>query len=219
LALMRGYATMLEMVGQLNEQQTNYVRKIVGGVESMSRLVNNLLDLGRIETGIGLQTELISASDVVERVTSTLQLQATQKKIQIKTEFPSQETSLVLEADPPLLQQALHNLLENAIKYNRNEGKITVRVQAQSERIIFEVTDTGIGISPMDQSRLFEKFYRGPQPGLQESQGSGLGLAIVRSIAERHSGQVWVESQLGKGSTFYMAIPLHQPVGATRNIR
>ena len=210
LTLMRGYTTMLEMVGQLNDQQSGYVRKILGGVESMSRLVNNLLDLGRIEAGIGLRPELISATEVVERVVSVLQIQATQKKIQIRTEFPVQGSKLMVEADPALLQQALQNLVENAIKYTKNEGKVTVRVQPQTERVIFEVSDTGIGISPMDQPRLFDRFIRLPQTGGQENQGSGLGLAIVRSIAERHCGQVWVESQLGQGSTFYLAIPLSQ---------
>lgn len=210
LALMRGYATMMEMVGQLNEQQLNYVRKILGGVETMSRLVNNLLDLGRIEAGVGLQTEIISVYEIVERVVNTLQIQATQKKIQIRTEFPSQGETLEIEADSALIQQALSNLVENAIKFTRNEGKITIRIQPQAERVVFEVSDTGVGISPMDQPRLFEKFYRSPQPVAPENQGSGLGLAIVRSITERHSGQVWMESQLGKGSTFYMAIPYRQ---------
>jgi PAS domain S-box-containing protein len=208
LALMRGYATMLEMVGQLNEQQTNYARKIISSVESMSRLVNNLLDLGRIEAEVGLQTELISASEIVERVVNGLQIQAVQKKIELKTEYLANGKSVMLEADPALLQQALQNLVENAIKFTRTGGKVTVRVQPQSERVVFDVSDTGIGISPMDQPRLFEKFYRGPQPGTPENLGSGLGLAIVRSIAERHHGSVWVESKLGTGSTFYLAIPL-----------
>lgn len=211
LALMRGYATMLEMVGQLNEQQSGYARKIVASVESMSRLVNNLLDQGRIESGISLQLEVVSARDIIERVTSSFQIQANQKKIQLKAELPANSSSVLIEADPALLQQALSNLVENAIKYTRNEGKVILRLQPQSERVIFEVSDNGIGISPMDQPRLFERFYRGPQASQPESLGSGLGLSIVQSIAERHAGQVWVESQLGLGSTFYLAIPYHPP--------
>ncbi|MEJ2707841.1 MAG: ATP-binding protein [Anaerolineales bacterium] len=211
LTLMRGYATMLEMVGELNEQQTNYVRKIIVGVESMSRLVNNLLDLGRIEAGIGLRVDTISVQDVVERVVSALQLQATQKHIQI-TSTLSDHTTPLIEADQALLQQALHNLVENAIKYTRPGGKVLIRMQARQERMIFAVKDNGIGVSPMDQPRLFEKFYRGAQHGSKDQRGTGLGLAIVKSIAEHHGGQVWVESQLGKGSTFYLAIPIHQRV-------
>jgi len=210
LTLMRGYATMLEMVGQLNEQQTSYVRKIVTGVESMSRLVNNLLDLGRIEAGIGLQLEMISVQDVVERVVGALQLQAAQKRIQLSTEFPPQAVPLI-EADQALLQQALHNLVENAIKYTRSEGKILVRIQVQHQGVVFDVMDNGIGVSPMDLPRLFEKFYRGAQQVSKDQRGTGLGLAIVKSIAERHGGRVWAESQLGKGSVFHLAIPVRQP--------
>lgn len=210
LTLIRGYSTMLEMVGELNEQQTSYVRKIVTAVESMSRLVNNLLDLGRIEAGVDLQLEMVVVHDVVERVTGSLQLQATQKRVQLQVEIPSHTVPLI-EADPALLQQALYNLVENAIKYTEANGKVTVSVRPREEGLVFQVSDTGIGIAPVDQPRLFEKFYRGAQRDGKRQHGSGLGLAIVKSIAERHGGRVWVESQLGKGSTFYLLIPLRQP--------
>ena len=209
LTLMRGYATMLDMVGPLNDQQTNYVQKIVTGVESMSRLINNLLDLGRIDSGVGLQLEMVNVPDVVERVISSLQLQAAQKRIQLTTEFPEKPLPQI-EADQALLQQALHNLVENAIKYTRPEGKVHLLLRVQPIGVVFEIIDNGFGISPMDQPRLFEKFYRGAQPGSRDQRGTGLGLAIVKSIAERHGGRVWAESQLGKGSSFYLAIPLRQ---------
>jgi signal transduction histidine kinase len=195
------------MVGPLNEQQTGYARKIISGAEQMSRLVNNLLDLGRIEAGGQLNIEELSAYELAARVIAGLQVQANQKKIQLRL-VQTQQSSPMFEADAALIQQALHNLVENAIKYNRNDGRVTVLVNPQEERIVFEVSDTGTGISPMDQARLFEKFYHTRQQPGKEQSGSGLGLAIVRSVAEKHGGQVWVESQLGKGSTFYLAIPL-----------
>jgi PAS domain S-box-containing protein len=210
LTLMRGYATMLEMVGQLNEQQVGYVRKIIDGVESMARLVNNLLDLGRIDAGVGLQLEMIPVQDVIERVVNSLQLQAAQKHITLSYEIP-QQTIPLIEADQALLQQALHNLVENAIKYTRPDGKVHVSTRVEPSGLVFEVTDNGIGVSPMDLPRLFEKFYRGAQQAAREQRGTGLGLAIVKSIAERHGGEVHAESQLGKGSTFTLSIPLHQP--------
>ncbi|MEW5868783.1 MAG: ATP-binding protein [Chloroflexota bacterium] len=210
LTLMRGYATMLEMVGQLNEQQTSYVQKIISGVESMSRLVNNLLDLGRIDAGVGLQLEMIPIHDVIERVVGAQQLPAAQKQIQLTSEIPKHTIPLI-EADQALLQQALQNLVENAIKYTRPGGKVHVRVQVQSSGMVFEVIDNGVGISPMDQPRLFEKFYRGAQQKGQDQRGTGLGLAIVKSIADRHGGRVWADSQLGKGSVFHFTIPLRQP--------
>lgn len=215
LTLIRGYASMLESVGELNQQQLNYVRKIISSVESMSRLVSNLLDLGRIEAGIGLQLEKVSVYDIVEKVVGGLQLEATQKRVQLATTIPEQTIPL-LEADPALLHQALHNLVENAIKYTEPNGKVQVRVSASQNRMLFMVSDTGIGISPVDQPRLFEKFYRGAQQVSKQRPGVGLGLSIVRSIADRHGGRVWVESQLGKGSTFYLEIPLsHTVVEAT----
>jgi signal transduction histidine kinase len=199
---------MLEMVGELNEKQADYVRKMVSGVESMTKLVNNLLDLGRIEAGVDLQVEVVPVQDLVERVTGALQLQATQKRVQLVTEI--QQGVSMIEADPALLQQALHNLVDNAIKFTEPGKKVTVRVGPGVDSLIFAVEDTGIGIAPVDIPRLFEKFFRGAQQGGKKPSGSGLGLAIVKSIAERHGGKVWVESLLGKGSTFYISIPLKQ---------
>lgn len=214
LSLVRGYATMLEMVGELNEQQTNYVRKIMSGIESMARLVNNLLDLGRIEAGVGLQLEMVSVQNILETVVGAFQLQATQRKIQLSTELvpDGAQTPLIIEADQALLQQALNNLVENALKYTEQGGKVHVRAECvptetKGQGVLFAVRDTGIGIAPVDQVRLFEKFYRVARRGKVEQRGTGLGLAIVKSIAERHQGIVWVESQLGKGSVFYLLIP------------
>jgi PAS domain S-box-containing protein len=210
LTLMRGYATMMEMVGELNEQQRGHVKKIVTGVENMSRLVNNLLDLGRIEIGVGLQVENVSVLDTIERATSALQLQATQKNIDLSVEL-SKDMPHAVEADQALLHQAFYNLVENAIKYTPQGGRVCVRTSSKPGRLIFEVEDSGIGIPPEDLPRLFEKFYRGTQREARAQHGSGLGLAIVHSVAERHGGRVWVQSVVGKGSTFYLQVPLVQP--------
>jgi signal transduction histidine kinase len=110
-----------------------------------------------------------------------------------------------------LLQQALRNLVDNAINFNQQGGEVWIRYKMDDGQIIFEVEDTGIGISPVDQQRLFEKFYRVESREKDKQAGTGLGLAIVKSIAERHGGDAWVESELGSGSTFYLAIPIRQP--------
>jgi signal transduction histidine kinase/HAMP domain-containing protein len=210
LTLMRGYATMLEMVGDLNSQQEGYVQKIVVGVESMSRLVNNLLDLGRIEADVGLRLEMLSVHDVIEQVTESLTMQAAQKQIQLHTSIPDEAIPLI-EADQALLNQALHNLVENAIKYTPAKGDVHISVHVRQDVMVFEVKDNGIGVSPVDQPRLFERFYRSANREAKRERGTGLGLAIVKSIAERHGGQVGLTSQLGSGSTFYIAIPVRQP--------
>lgn len=210
LTLMRGYATMLQMVGDLNDQQKGYVKKIVAGVENMSRLVNNLLDLGRIETGIGLQIEKVYVSEVSDEVINSLQLQAVQKDIRLTQELLGSNKNLIVEADRALIQQAMYNLVENAIKYTAVGGLVKVRVASRPGSVVVEVHDTGIGIAPLDLPHLFEKFYRSGRREAYQQRGTGLGLAIVKSIAERHGGRVWVDSQLGKGSVFSLEVPCEQ---------
>jgi two-component system phosphate regulon sensor histidine kinase PhoR len=213
LTTMRGYATMLEMVGELNEQQAGYVRKILSSVDGMNQLVTSLLDIGRIDAGVDLQLEMVPVQEVVERVVGALQLQASQKQVVISSDI-SQHAIPLIEADYALLQQALHNLVENAVIYTEPRGKVSVRVEPDKDQMVFTVCDTGIGIAPVDLPRIFEKFYRGGQKEAKKRQGTGLGLAIVKSIADRHKGRVWVESQLGKGSAFHLAIPFRQQKGA-----
>ncbi len=212
LTLMRGYVTMLQMVGELNDQQKNYTRKIITGVENMSHLVNNLLDLGRIEAGIGLQIERVLIQDVIEQVLTSLQPQATQKSIQLTQEGLDQPP-ITLEADRALIQQAIYNLVENGIKYTPTNGKVWVKIKPQNSRLVIEVQDNGIGIAPLDLPRLFERFYRSSRREAINQRGTGLGLAIVKSIAERHQGKVTVDSMLGKGSTFYLELPYNQKKG------
>ncbi len=210
LTLMRGYASMLELAGELNDQQKSYIKMIVQGVDNMARLVNNLLDLGRIDFGVGLQVESIPVLDIVERVTSSLQLQATQKKISLGVEIP-RDLPNVIEADQALLHQAIYNLVENALKYTPEGGVVTIHLHCTDSSLTFAIQDSGIGIPKSDLPRLFEKFYRGTNREALSKRGTGLGLAIVKSIAERHGGKVWVESELGQGSIFHLQIPLVQP--------
>jgi signal transduction histidine kinase len=209
LTLMRGYASMLPMVGELNEQQQSYAHKIISSVESMTQLVNNLLDLGRIEVGVGLELGDVAVLDILERVAGSLQQQAVLKKITLDLALP-RDMPHAVQADAALLYQAVYNLVENAIKYTSEGGRVTVEAHPASGALIFKVSDTGIGIPAQDMQRLFEKFFRGSQREARAQHGSGLGLAIVQSIAERHGGRVWVESQPGKGSTFFLQIPLAQ---------
>jgi signal transduction histidine kinase/HAMP domain-containing protein len=209
LTLMRGYATMLQMVGELNEQQAGYIDKIVNGIESMSFLVNNLLDLGRIEAGVGLDLEMVPVEEVTRQVIEGLHLQAVQKHIDLTFESPSENSRLV-EADQALLHQAIYNLVDNAIKYTNSGGKVAVSIKEKTGEIAWVVQDTGIGISPVDLPRVFEPFFKSAGQRSGQHKGSGLGLTIVKSIAERHGGSAKAESQLGKGSTFTFAIPLHQ---------
>lgn len=216
LTLIRGYTTMLEMVGELNEQQRNYVTKITIGVETMTRQVDTLLDLGRIEAGVDLQIDRVPLMEVVNDVVNMLQLQARHKEIDLALEVGGGLPQFI-DADRALLQQALYNLVENAIKYTQGGGWVKLSLKAHPGAVQFEVQDNGIGIPPEDQPRLFEKFFRGRQREARAQHGSGLGLAIVRSIAERHAGKVWMESKLGAGSTFYLLMPCRRPDRTSRD--
>ncbi len=209
LTLMRGYASMLQMVGEINEQQRSYIAKIVSGVDSMSKLVNNLLDLGRIDAGIGLKVERMNPINLAEQVVLELQPYANQKNIELILDYSiNRDTSI--DADAGLVQQALYNVVENALKYNPLGGLVKVNLSKNDGHVLFEISDNGIGIAPIDLPHLFEKFYRSGRREAYNLRGTGLGLAIVKSIIERHNGKVWVESKLGRGSSFYLELPVRQ---------
>ncbi len=208
LSLIRGYAGMIEMVGSLNDQQFIYTQKINAAIEDMTRLVNTILDLGRIDAGVRLQLELVTISDVVEGAMGSLLPIAQQRNILLEKTYVGGDG--LIQVDPGLVQQALGNVIENGIKYTNSGGKVTVNVLHQKDWVRFEVSDTGLGISKADQAHLFEKFFRSQRAEVKARRGSGLGLAIVRSIVEQHTGKIWFESLEGVGSTFYLQLPVRQ---------
>ena len=205
LTLIHGYAKLLRLAGNLNDQQETYINNIIEGVEDMKNLVQNLLDIGRLESGRTLEVNRTSASELSKKVFESMQPFAKQRNIHLDLALP--DSPITLDADEIFLSQALKNLIENAIKFTKMGGDVTLAVRELEDNVVFSVKDTGIGIAPLDQRYLFEKFNHRGTPLGQESKGSGLGLAIVKSIAERHGGKVWFESQLAKGSTFYLEIP------------
>jgi signal transduction histidine kinase len=175
-------------------------------VDRIAALVTNLLDLSRIEAGVALRYEKVVVEELIEQVTTTLQPQATQKKIQLDT-LALQETRTVIDADRALLTQAVYNLVDNGIKYTGVNGTVTTKVIPTPASVVIEVHDTGIGISPIDLPHMFEKFYRSGRRESYTQRGTGLGLAIVHSIVERHGGKARVSSNLGKGSCFSIELP------------
>ena len=209
LTLVRGYVNMLEMVGSLNDQQKSFIGKISNSIDHMNKLASNLLDLERFETGSGVRFEEINPGDITEGIITALKPQADQKNIHLNKTGDSSNITAI-DADPVLLNQGIYNLVENAIKFTPVGGKVTLEIRLEEPNITFVVRDTGVGIAPIDLASIFQKAYRPSQREPDQPRGSGLGLAIVKSIAERHHGMVWVESQLGKGCSFFFQIPIHQ---------
>ncbi|MEX1248562.1 MAG: ATP-binding protein [Anaerolineales bacterium] len=204
LKLTKGYLNMLGMVGDLNEQQAGYVEKIDHSLENISRLAANLLDLERVSGLKGLQVQAFSVEELIQEVFDELGARARQKRIDFSA--PTIGGAQPLEADRTLLQRALYNLVDNAVKFSARETVVEVKTTYSKDKVILAVTDRGPGIAPLDLPAVFGAK---PVKGRKSS-----GLVIVKSVIERHAGRVWVESELGTGSTFYCELPLTPPMPA-----
>ncbi len=169
-------------------------------------LINDLLDLGRIEAGFDTRRESVQLESILKNSLDMFEPLIAQKNHHLEKNISSNLPPL--RADPIRIRQMLDNLIGNAIKYTPKGGTIRINIHTEDHQLIFEINDTGTGIPLDEQPHIFEKFYRGSNTS-DEPRGSGLGLAIVKSIVESHQGRVWVESALGKGSTFTVVLPLY----------
>jgi PAS domain S-box-containing protein len=208
LTFMLGYATMLPMVGELEPKQREYVDKILGGIDQMSVLVEDLLDLGRLDAGIELTLIRLRMEEIIESVVEEFRQPAAAAGLNLRAEIAGNLPAV--QGDAALIRQAVANYVANAIKYAHHSGELVIRAMAGKNEVIVAVIDRGPGIPQGDQLRLFEKFYRVDQPGMERIRGTGLGLALVKSIAERHGGRAWCESKVGQGSRFYLALPIYR---------
>ena len=203
-----GYIELLDRVGPLNQQQKEFVKHVQVSAHSITELINDLLDLGRIEAGFDAMKDEVAFGTILRYTLDNLQHQIEDKHQEII--FDIAPDLPVMRGNPLRLRQVIDNLLVNAVKYTPENGRIKVSLRSESNQIIFEVADTGIGISPADQPHIFEKFYRANNAP-SSTRGTGLGLAIVKSIVENHSGRVWVESVLGRGTKFTVVLPSNLP--------
>ncbi len=205
----RGYADMLikGMCGPLTSQQEQFVHTIHSNAMRMQILVSDLLDVSRIETGhMRLEIKSVDLMSALEDALQATQGQIEARSQQLTVKVP--EDLPPVHADPARLTQILINLLSNAYKYTPEGGKIRVRAWQQNGFVHCAVSDTGIGISPDDQAKLFTKFFRSEDPAAQEMPGTGLGLCIVKNLVELQGGQIEVESQLEQGTTFAFTLPV-----------
>lgn len=212
LTAMHGFATMLdeEIVGTLNEKQHHYIAKVVSGTTQLAALIENIADAGRYdpETGFYEMTRsLVDPNEIVRSVTRNYLVPA--EKSELTLHMVTSDQVPVLNVDHNMIERAVTNLVDNAIKYTPNGGRITVGVRVEGERLVIYVSDTGLGISPENMKKLFQRHVRLRLPEHKLIKGVGLGLFIVRSVALRHGGEAFVESEAGKGSTFGIWLPLH----------
>lgn len=205
LTFISGYVAMMPMAGDLTAEQRTYLSKIENGIDQMTQLVTDLLDLGRIEAGVDITQNSLEVAPLLDSVVEDYWPHATQAGIQLAVEVePNVGT---VRGDGALLRQAITNLVSNAIKYAPQSDRIKLHAGRTNDQLVISVQDNGPGIPEKDQMRLFEKFYRVKQPGTERVKGSGLGLAIVKSIAERHGGRAGCYSHQGEGATFYISLP------------
>jgi PAS domain S-box-containing protein len=209
LTFMKGYVTMMPMVGDLNEKQQEYSVKITAGVDQMTNLIEKLLNLGRIEAGAPLDLEACEVKGLVTNCYHSLSDAAKDKKLDYKLDLPDHLPHI--PADTTLYRQAIINLIENAVKYTPEGGSVTVSGSSDDGTVTVVIADTGPGISAENLEHLWQPFFRIKDRNTSSIKGSGLGLAIVKGVADRHGGQVRVESEPGKGTTFYLDIPRRQP--------
>lgn len=201
-----GYAELVERAGDLNENQLDFIKRIQDSIQHITSLINDLLDLGSVEAGFDTRREYVQLEAILRYTLDMVQGQVKSKRLKVHTEIAPSLPAI--RANPIRLRQVLDNVVGNAIKYSRAGGEVSVSVQSEGDQLILSVKDDGPGIPVADQPRIFDKFYRGSNV-TDEVTGSGLGLAIVKTIVDNHQGRIWVESAEGKGSSFFIVLPVH----------
>lgn len=198
-----GFAQLLDMDPSLNSQQREFVREILGGARHLLHLVNEMLDLARAETGrLNITCDAVKIASIVEESIKLIQPLAEQKKVRIVNEVNSDRYVL---ADPTRIRQILFNLLENAVKYNKENGTVTITNICEEEKIFIHVQDTGIGVPEEELDNIFKPFYRIKGTN---ADGSGIGLALVRQLVQLMGGTINVSSKKGEGSDFSFSLPV-----------
>ena len=214
LTAILGYVELIGRVGPVTDQQAEFIRRIVFSVQSITALITDLLDLGRIEAGFDEQKEVTHLATVIRFAVDDAQAQAEVKRQVLKAQIAPGLPNVL--ANPPRMRQMLANLIGNAIKYTPAGGAIKVSALADGETIVISVADTGLGIPPSDLPYIFNKFYRASNIR-ERYEGTGLGLSIVKSIVENHGGRIWVDSRPEEGTTFTVILPVHHEVSPERS--
>jgi signal transduction histidine kinase len=205
-----GFSDVLadQMLGELNEQQAEFLGDIQESGRHLLSLINDILDLSKIEAGqLELERESFSLPEALESALTMVRERASNHGIALHLEIePELDT---IEGDERKVKQVLFNLLSNAVKFTPDGGQIEVTAHLKESEVEIAIADTGVGIALGDQQRIFEEFQQAKQGPLSAKvEGTGLGLSLARRFVELHGGRIWVESELGQGSTFTFTLPL-----------
>lgn len=204
-----GFSEVLEdkTFGELNTKQQKYVNNIHISGRHLLQLINDILDLSKVEAGkMDMNYEEFSIPDAMRDIETIIKAQIDKKNLTFETMIDEHLSSI--EADQKKFKQIMYNLLSNAVKFTPEGGKIDVKAEHADEFARISVRDTGIGIKPDDQELVFAEFQQIDSKVSRAYEGTGLGLPLTRKFVEMHEGKIWVESELGKGSTFTFTIPL-----------
>jgi signal transduction histidine kinase/DNA-binding response OmpR family regulator len=218
LTSIKGYIDLILEgdAGDINETQQEFLAIVKKNSDRLINLINDFLDISRIESG-RIQFKMVSLNigEVIEEVITSFRELMERKGMILNLSIL--EGLSQVRADRDRIIQVLNNLVSNAIKYTDAGGKITIAVRQDGNHLVISVSDTGAGISPEDQRNLFDKFYRVDSTLTQEIGGSGLGLSICKTIVEKHDGDIWVNSEVGKGSTFSFSLPVFKKAKRPRS--
>jgi len=208
LTSIRGYSQLIQSAGSLNDNQADFVKRIQRAVSNMTELVENMLDLAKMDLGAEPVYETLDMTHLLWQIADEFEPQAEAKKQNLKLEKTA--TSSNVRGDALKLRQALRNLIGNAIKYTPEGGAVTISSENETGVVRIRIRDTGYGMPAADLQHIFDRFYRVRNNGHDQIEGNGLGLAIVKSTIEGHGGEIHVESDgvPGKGSCFTFTLPL-----------
>jgi len=214
LAAIRGFAeTLLGDSSLADEQRRSYLEVIDRHARRLGTLVDDLLELSRIESGQApLDLQPVDVATVASGLLRDCEARLVEKRLEAGSTASGPP---VAWADPQAVWQILSNLLDNAIKYTEAGGRIQIRIEGDARRVRVRVADTGAGIPERDLARIFERFYRVDRARSRALGGTGLGLSIVKHLVQSQGGEITVESELGRGSTFTFTLPRAKPHGAT----
>ena len=202
-----GFSELLQesIEDKLGDNQRKYLHNIIGGSKDLLKVINNILDVSNIEAGkTNLELEEIYVPGLIQDVRTEMVPFASKKNIELQLELDTQVG--IIRADRNKLHQVLINLVSNAIKFGKQEGFVKIKIKQMSDMLHFEVSDNGIGICADDKQKLFKPFMQLDSSSTRKYKGNGIGLYIAKQFVEMHGGSIWLDSEVGKGSTFIFTI-------------